>query len=131
MALFSSYSMFWGSIGLEYELVLGQTLLSRPHYPEVFWFLSLRNLRINQFYFFQRVSIINNFVRYHLGFTPGRCRIFVWLFNFFTLFLPGFVVKSSITCKFFFKTFSSAIFYFCEKIFYRVKLLTYLYLFKN
>ncbi len=58
----------------------------------IFGILSLRNLRINQFYFFQRVPFINNFVRYHMGFTAGRCRIFVWLFNFFTVFLSGLVV---------------------------------------
>ena len=97
----------------------------------IFGVLSLRNLRINQFYFFQRVPFINNFVRYHMGFTAGRCRIFVWLFNFFTVFLSRLVVYSFITGKLFFKTICLAIFYFCEKIFYRANFLTYLYLFKN
>ena len=97
----------------------------------IFGFLSLWNLWINQFYFFQRIPSVNNVVRYHMGFTAGRCRIFVWLLDFFALFLPELVALHLIARKFFFKTHSFAIFYFCEKVFYRVKFLTYLYLFKN
>ena len=98
---------------------------------ELFRFLSLRNVWLDQLYFLQRIPTIHNSFGYRLGISIRWRSILVRLLNFFTLFLPKLVSSIVGTFKALFEIQRLTIIYFFEKIFYWFKFFTCLYPFKN